>query len=148
MLKRLMFASAIAVGGSLAVAPYAQANPIDVPFNGSVAFECTFGAVVPGVLVPVGTPATTLSSIAPGGTPGLTDVLCNGEAGIDITTVNKASGPAFPQLGANATVNGSPALPIAAGVLTDLSVDLEVTSANLLPIGDYEYVVTLTAIPN
>jgi hypothetical protein len=148
MLKRLMFASAIAVGGSLAIAPYAQANPVDIPFNGSVAFECVFGAVTPGVLVPVGSPATELSSLAPGGVAGTTDVLCNGQAAIDITAVTKAAGPAFAPVSQTVTVNGNPGLPVAAGVLTDLFVDLEIESAGPLPVGDYEYLVTLTAIPN
>lgn len=148
MLKRLMFVSAIAVGGSLAIAPYAQANTVDIPFDGSVTFECAFGAVTPGVLVPVGSPATVLSSTAAGGVAGTTDILCNGAAAIDITAVTKAAGPAFAPVNQTVTVNGNPGLPVAAGVLTDLFVNLEVEAAEPLPVGDYSYFVTLTAVPN
>lgn len=149
MLKRLVLASAIVLGGSLAIAPTAKAdNPtVDVPFNGTVEFECEFGPVTPGVIVPEGFPATVLTSLIDGGSPGLTDILCNGDAEIDVTAVTKVEGPAFNALDVIAVVNGDPELPVEAGVLTDLEVDLTVFGDGILPTGDYVYVVTLTAVP-
>jgi len=147
MIARVIAASAIALGGTLAFATTAKAQTVDVPFNGTVVFQCAFGPVTPGVLVPVGTPATALSSLAPGGASGLTSILCNSDADIDVTGVNKVAGAPFTEFDVNATVNGTPALPVTAGVDTALSVDLEVISTDLIPPGDYTYVVTLTAVP-
>lgn len=149
MLKRLFLASAIALGGSLAFAPTAKAdNPtVDVPFNGTVEFECEFGPVTAGIIVPDGFPSSVLTSLAPGGAPGLTDILCNGDAEIDVTAVTKLEGPAFTALDVIAVVNGNPELPVEAGVPTDLIVDLTVFSDGILPTGDYVYEVTLTAVP-
>lgn len=150
MLKRLVLASAIALGGSLAIASTAEANDqnIDIPFNGRVEFECEFGDVQEGTLVPDGFPAEVLTSLGAGGVPGLTDILCNGDAQIDITAVTKIAGPTTcvnPEY--DPSVNGVPALPVQAGVLTDLIVNLVVDCNEPLAVGDYRYEVTLTAIP-
>lgn len=147
MLRKIAFMTAIALGGSLAMTTTAQANPVDIPFNGTVEPECAFGVVVDGILAPVGDPLPTALSSLPGngGTPGSTDVICNADADINLSA-SKVDGPDFTESSLICTVDGNPALPIDAGVSTDLTVNLEVESVDLIPPGDYEYICTLTAV--
>lgn len=149
MFNRVLVASAIALGSSLAIATTANAQSVDIPFNGTVPFQCAFGPVTPGTLVPdAGTPATTLSSLYPGGANGNTSILCNSSADINVTSVTQLAGQPITNLFTLTLVNGTPSLPVNPGINTNLDVALTVGSltAPLEP-GDYTYQVTLTAVP-
>jgi hypothetical protein len=149
MFNRVLMAFAIALGGSLAIATTANAQSVDIPFNGTVPFQCAFGPVSPGVLTPDGGTLTfSLSSLYPGGVNGNTSILCNASADINVTSVTQLAGQPITNLSTETFVNGTPSLPVSPGVDTNLDVSLTVGSlTDPLEPGDYTYQVTLTAVP-
>ncbi|MEM8613587.1 MAG: hypothetical protein AAGF93_16310 [Cyanobacteria bacterium P01_H01_bin.105] len=150
MIRHLALASVLAIGSSVILAPTAKADSADVPFDGTVPAFCILDNVQAGTLAAVGTPAVELDSRAPGGTSGSVDLTCNSASTVQVDTVKKTAGPAINPFNTMTWLNGGIGVVNYAGPVVgqQIDVDLKVDQGGaLLPPGDYEFEVTVTATP-
>jgi hypothetical protein len=65
----IRISAGLLVLGSIGLAAQAQAQTVDMPFDGNVPGSCTFGTVTPGVLVRANGPGVAAVMATGGGTP-------------------------------------------------------------------------------
>ncbi|TAF11331.1 MAG: hypothetical protein EAZ77_00675 [Nostocales cyanobacterium] len=169
MIRRSLLAAALVVAGSVAIAPKAMAQSVDVPFSGTVGGACTFSSVTPGVLGvfgPVGTPTSLYASSFSGpggpgmGSPGQVSVACNQPASLTVSLPVQTAGPAFIPMMLNADVNspqgstynttggsGSPIPLLSDSTNIPLKIGMMADKGSVLEAGNYAYTVTLTVVP-
>ncbi len=158
MIHKSLLASAVILCSTVAFTSAAKADTTDVHFTGSVPASCTFSNVTNGTLG-LTAAGTTLSSLT-GGTAGTARLTCN-----NIVSTLTADAPAktsaptgYDNSTATKTVSvtGSGANTIAinaAGVsvpmlvlgTTNLAVNMSTTTTSVLPSGNYDFYVRLTA---
>ncbi len=153
MIRHLALASVLAIGSSVILAPTAKADPAtaNVPFTGTVPAFCELDNVLPGTLGTIGTPATALSSKAPGGNSGSVELTCNSASEVDVTAVTKKAGPSLNPFNTMTWLNdGTGPISYPDPVVDEvIEVDLKVDQGGaLLPAADYEFEVTVTATPS
>lgn len=158
MIRQTLIASAVVLSSTLAFVSTAQANPVEVLFGGTVTNSCTFSDKVDGTLTTVGN--NTLTSI--GASAGTVRVTCSGAATLSVNAPANNSAPAEYNDATTVktgTVVGTGAaalnitlvdgVPVTTGALllgdTDLTVDMTAAHGTVLPAGDYQFGVTMTA---
>ncbi|MEQ8995452.1 MAG: hypothetical protein RID53_02975 [Coleofasciculus sp. B1-GNL1-01] len=158
MIRQTLIASAVVLSSTLAFVSTAQANPVEVLFGGTVTNSCTFSNKVDGTL----TAPTNSTLTSTGATPGTVTVTCSGPATLnvnapaiktapvdynDATTVKSATVAGTGAASLNITVDDT--LGVATGALvlgdTNLTVDMSADHGTVLPAGDYQFGVTMTA---
>ncbi|GAX34882.1 hypothetical protein [Nodularia sp. NIES-3585] len=163
MIRRSLLTAALIVAGSVAVAPKAMAQSVDVPFTGSVGGVCNVGQVTPGVLVADGpTPGnpTALFADSPmGGSRGKVAVSCNQQAEVSVSSPQQTGGPSFIPIWSNSSVespygwsnadhNGAiSSHQIPSGMGIELLVSMHVDKGVALVPGVYSYVTTVSITP-
>lgn len=162
MIRRLALTAGFAILGTVAFAPnaHAQAAPDQetVEFTGTVESSCSFNPggeeSIPGELT-LDDDGTMLTSE---GSPGATTVICFGGGGT-ISVAEPMKGDMSPDGDFDAVAIVSDGLAettsedeipfeIPGDVEVPLLVDMEVTSDNPLPAGEYSYDVMVSATPN
>lgn len=158
MIRQTLIASAVVLSSTLAFVSTAQANPVEVLFGGTVTNSCTFSNKIDGTLTTSGN--NTLTSI--GATAGTVRVTCSGPATLNVNAPENKSAPAEYDDATTVktgTVVGTGAaalnitlvdgVPVTTGALllgdTDLTVDMTAAHATVLPAGEYQFGVTMTA---
>lgn len=162
MIRRFILASAMSLGGSVAIASTAMAQSVDINFSGVVQGRCSFNTPTAGTLVTDGPggsgPQYRLDSSAPGGAPGQVTVICNQPAGLGVSAPIQTAGPSVGgfvearvespvgSTGASGGYGGSFPLPPGS---TPLTVHMKAESGPNGPLqpGNYGYKVTLTVTP-
>jgi hypothetical protein len=96
----IRISAGLLVLGAIGVAAQAQAQTVDMPFDGNVPGICTFGTITPGVLAKspngfavMGAGGGVVPPVAANGTPARVTVTCNGNSAVTIA-VPTGSGPA------------------------------------------------------
>jgi hypothetical protein len=86
MLRRTLLVSGLILASTLGLANSAKAvdYEVDVPFEGTVASNCSFGTVVPGTLGLNGTGNALDSKATTGGLSGTVPLSCNGGATVKV----------------------------------------------------------------
>ncbi len=152
MIRHLALASILAVGAGVMFAPTAKAQDAaeNVRFDGTVPPFCEFDNVRNGTLAVDANPATQLSSYNPGGISGYVDLTCNigSEVKVESVAVVKLAGPTLNPIKTTAYINdGNEDVFDTPVVDEEIKVDLDVyTEADeILPAGDYDFLVRVTA---
>ncbi|TAE60442.1 MAG: hypothetical protein EAZ76_15760 [Nostocales cyanobacterium] len=163
MIRRSLLTAALILAGSVAIAPKASAQSVDVPFTGSIGGACNVGQVTPGVLGSYspnpGNPTMLISEPMYGGTRGLVSVSCNQNSEVSVTVPVQTGGPSFIPIYFYSNVvsphgsswadmngnNGTHIIPM--GGPTQLDVGMIVDKGVALTPGVYNFVTTVNITP-
>ncbi len=171
MLRPLFLTSALAVVGSLPLAPIATAQTVNVPFSGNISSLCVVGQITPGMLGQILNPISGqqfLRSWGGSGTPtsGSVAVNCVGDVTIRVDEVSLSQwptnlsdpssvawyaeviSPSSNQIAFRRSSGEFENASLVAGNHT-LRVDMEATRTppNNLPTGNYQFQVQFTLVP-
>ncbi len=154
MLRKLAALSILAIAGTLAFSATAKAQI--VPFEGTLAKQCTFGTSSTGTLNFPNNLSFTSNNAS--GAPGRVDVTCNSPAILSVTNISQTAGTttsftlnasAAVSSGTATNVSSSSAATTSLGVGTEtVIVHMDGTSPSIITADTYNFNVTLVATPN